>query len=208
MFLFRVEAQIADSAFVRKRAAEEYPELAARFAVLDTTLGVADLQVLYSGFVYRDEYKPDKIIETENRIREFNNSGQPAKALLLADSLLKHYPVSIVALFEKSFACAALNRLEEEFESNTKYKAILRTIIKSGDGRTFETAYVINTPNDEFDIIRYSGFTADSYQEIGYNGKTYDVLTLKKNKQKQERVFFDISAYASYKERQKIESLK
>ena len=207
-FSFPGLAQQLDFEKIKLRSAKDFNQLSSRFSKADTSLTLEDIQVLYYGFAFQPAYDPEVFIPIENRIRDLNSSGKPSEAISLADSLLAVYPVSIVALFEKSYASAFLQRAEEEFLSNRKYKALLRTILNSGDGLTAESAYVVISPNDEFDVIRYFGLTATSFLEFEYNGRIYDILQLKKNKRKMDKIFFDITLPAKLKEKKKVDALK
>jgi hypothetical protein len=192
----------------KKVSAEEYTELIQRFCRADTSLNAEELQIIYYDFVNRKEYRPAEIVVVENKIRQLNADGESEKSLKLADSLLTYYPVSLVALFEKSYAASLLQLQEQELSSIRRYQALLYTIRQSGDGKTLETAFVIINQNDEFEVIRYFDFTATAYSEISLKGKTFDVLDLKRNKEKQSKIYFDISYPVNQNDQLEVERLK
>jgi len=184
----------------------EYDRVLSKFKVLDTSLTKADILSLYfQSAVNRDI---EQIVVSEIRIKNLTSSGEFAKAVFVADSLLEKYPVSLVALFEKSYACATLGRTEEERVANKQYNALMRSVIFGLDGKKPETAFVLINQNDEYEVLRYLGFHAVSYREISLAGKTYDVIALKKNKHKISEIFFDISIPAKLKDDKLVDELR
>ena len=167
-----------------------YPTLVQRFAGSDSTLTGEDFYFLYYGAVFLPGYDTTKILEAERAIRLANYSGDFLEAYELADSLLKIYPVSIQAYFEKAYACFSLKRFDEEACNNKRYKVLIRTVLGRGDGKSFETPYHINLHNDEYEIIKYLQLESREELEVEYQGKTYEVVHLKPNKLKIKHLYF------------------
>lgn len=184
----------------------DYSSVKEKFKSLDTSLTRADILKLYFQSAINQDF--DQILVSEIRIKNLTTVGQFAKAVYVADSLLAIYPVSLVALFEKSYACAALGRSEEEGVANKQYNALIRSVIYGLDGKTPETAIVIINQNDEYEVLRYLGFHAVSYKEVNLSGKTYDVISLKKNKSKLSELYFDINIPAKLKEDKLVDELR
>jgi hypothetical protein len=184
----------------------DYNAAQEKFELLDTSLTKSDILQLYFESVANQNF--DQIIASEIRIKNLTSVGEFAKAVFVADSLLAIYPVSLVALFEKSYACAALKRTEEEWIANKQYSALIRSIVFDFDGESPEKAIPIINQNDEYEIIRYLGFQAIAYREVILAGKTYDVLTLKKNKKKISELYFDISILSKLKEDKMVDELR
>lgn len=180
---------------IKKRTSDEenemyYPHLIQRFIDSDSTLTIEDFQSIYYGVFFHKPYDLDKIIESERTIRLANYSGEYLEAYELADNLLKEYPVSIQAYFEKAYACYNLKRFEEEAYNTKRYKILITTILSSGDGKTFETAYHANLSNDKYEVIKFLHLEYKEESEVELDGKVFDVFSLKSNKQKQKILYF------------------
>lgn len=173
-----------------KESKTYYSLLVQRFLDSDSTLTMADFQLLYYGATLQNNFEPDKIMEAERDIRLANYSGKFLEAYQLSDSLLKVYPVSIQAYFEKAYACYNLKRFEEESYNTKRYKILIKAILSKGDGKTFETAYTANLANDKYETIKFLGLTFKEEMEVEYNGKHYDVFVLKPNKSKLKNLYF------------------
>jgi hypothetical protein len=170
-----------------------YPKLEQRFVDSDSTLRKEDFYLLYYGGVFSKNYTPQEITEKEKVIRLANYSGEYLQAYELADSLLKIYPVSIQAYFEKAYACHNLKRFDEEEYNRKRYKLFIKIILSSGDGKSLETAWHVNLMNDEYEVLQYLQLLSIEETEIEYSGKVYDVISLKPNKLKLKNIYFDIS---------------
>jgi hypothetical protein len=183
-----IEKKITDS-----QSDAYYPTLLQRFLDSDSTLTIEDFQLLYYGAVFHKNYDNNKIMDAERQIRLANYAGEFLEAYNTADSLLQEYPMSVQAYFEKAYACFNLKRFEEEAYNSKRYKVLIRTILSSGDGKTFESAYYANTPNDEYETLKYLRVESKEEAELEYNGNSYDLFTLKPNKSKLKHLYFNIS---------------
>lgn len=173
-----------------------YPDLLQRFSASDSTLTMEDFQHLYFGGVFHKNYDLQQIQEAEKLIRLANYEGDHLIAYELADSLLKEYPISIQAYFEKAYACFNLKRFDEEDFNNKRYKILIRAILSLRDGKTFDSAYHANLPNDEYETLKFLRLEYKEVSEIEYSGNSYDVFSLKPNKSKLKELYFNVSRQA------------
>ncbi|MFN3403437.1 MAG: DUF4919 domain-containing protein [Cytophagaceae bacterium] len=185
-----------------------YPNLLNRFQQLDTTLKKTDFPYLYYGFAYQATYDPVEHAEVEARIRDLNIEKKYSECVTLCDSLLGYNPVSLTALFEKSFALSKLNKPSDERVARSMYNALLRAVLNSGDGLTYETAFVILSTSDETEILSSLNYNVVEKERKIYNGKFYDIWTLGKNKKKINQMFFDITTIVKFEDKKYLEELK
>lgn len=185
-----------------------YQDLSERFQKLDTSLKAESVRELYFISATLPTYDPEQLIFIEANIRQASLDGNYGYAIELSDSLLKFYPVSLTALFEKAYSCARLGRYSEEHIASLQYKALLRSLTRSHDGMSFSTAIPVINQNDEFEIIRFLNYTTTGFKEQTYNGKTYGVWILKKNKKKISELYFDRSIPAKLIQQKQVESLR
>jgi hypothetical protein len=145
-----------------------YKELVQKLQRSDTTLNRQDFITLYYGSTRQPLYQLDLIDSLENSIKEYNLLQEFIKAYELADTLLLFHPVSITAYFEKSFACYALKRSEEESLNKQKYRFFIKCVLSSGDGSP-ETPFVVVSYNDAIEVVKYLQVKYKDIQEMDNN---------------------------------------
>ena len=169
-----------------------YTKLVERLNASDTTLAKEDFQLIYYGYQTTSHYYSKENEFKENLIKPLNKSGQYKQVLELADSILLVNPVSIVAHFEKSFACAQLGKIEQEAFHRKRYILLCNVIKLSGNG-TALLRYNSNSTNDALEFIAFKGLKAihDFKTETGLIQ-----FDLSKNKQKLTHLYFYIPVKA------------
>jgi hypothetical protein len=169
-----------------------YSKLVERLNASDTTLTIEDFQLIYYGYQTTPAYYSKENEFKENLIKPLNRSGQYKQVLELADSILFVNPVSIVAHFEKSFACAQLGQKDLEAFHRKRYILLCNVIKLSGNG-TALLRYNCNSTNDALEFIAFKGLKAihDFKTETGLIQ-----FDLAKNKQKLSHIYFYIPVEA------------
>ena len=169
-----------------------YTKLVERLNASDTTLTIEDFQLIYYGYQTTPHYYSKENEFKENLIKPLNKSGQYKQVLELADSILLVNPVSVVAHFEKSFACAQLGQTELEAFHRKRYILLCNVIKLSGNG-TALLRYNSNSTNDALEFIAFIGLKAihDFKTETGLIQ-----FDLAKNKQKLSHIYFYIPVKA------------
>jgi hypothetical protein len=170
-----------------------YNSLVERFLRSDTTLTIEDFQLIYYGYQTTKVYFSKENEFNENLIKPLNRAAKYKEAIELADTILRINPVSIVAHFEKAFACAQLGLKELESFHFKRYVLLCNVIKLSGNGSGL-LRYNCNSTNDALEFLAYKGLTAlhDHKTETGLIQ-----FDLAKNKQKLRHMYFYIpeSAY-------------
>jgi len=172
-----------------------YDKLIERFRNSDSTLTIEDFKLIYYGYQTTSVYYSKDNEFKEELIKPLNRSGQYKQVIELADSILLVNPVSIVAHFEKAFACAQLGQKELEAFHRRRYIILCNVIKLSGDGSAL-LRYASNTTNDALEFIAYRGLTAINDRKTETGLIEFD---LAKNKQKCLHLYFVIpdKAYTS-----------
>ncbi|MFN6944853.1 MAG: DUF4919 domain-containing protein [Cytophagaceae bacterium] len=194
---FLSPGQNLDLKAIREQTTEgaEYYKLKERFLRHDT-LELSEYQSLYYGSLFQNTYQPIQIAALEARIRQNNFTGNYYQAISLADSLLSHYPVSIQALFERSFASHMLGDDYEASLYRFKYKNLIKGILEGNNGRTQETAILILSETDEYELLKYLDLKIKKQYQLSHQGRIYNMYDLKKNAKKIKTIYFDISSYS------------
>ncbi|MCR6639552.1 MAG: DUF4919 domain-containing protein [Sporocytophaga sp.] len=184
-----------------------YPLLLKRFNSLDTTLKKEDFKYLYYGFAFRENYFPFEMDDLEKRLKDLNYAKQFDNVIDLADSIYHSVPTNLTVLFEKSYALRSLAK-KEEVIARSKYNVLLKAVLSSGDGKSPETAYQVIFFGDEIEVLSALGFKIIERQTILKDNRFFDVWILGKNKQKLEKLYFDVTIPHKFEEEQLIKELK
>lgn len=140
-----------------------------RFVVNDTSLTDFEVLSLLIGFTGKPEYKPYADLNTEREIYKLNDEKKFQVALDLANEFLKTHPLSVKALFEKSYSFHKLGSKDSAQFYLYQGHRIFRAMFFSGDGRTVETPTFALGPADGQDYIRkFAG------ADIGVMGSSRD----------------------------------
>lgn len=76
------------------------------------------------------------------------------------------------------------------------YLRLIRAIISSGDGLSFNSAYVVHSVSEEYDLIGFLGLEMTMQQLVeGPNGRMYDILTVRDKAGKKHVIYFDINRF-------------
>ena len=190
---FALSAQI-DSIRIAQQLKEEggYSKLIERFTNSDSTLTIEDFKLIYYGYQLSPSYYSKENEFKENLIKPLNRSGQYNQVLELADSILLVNPVSVVAHFEKAFACARLGKTDLEAYHQKRYILLCNVIKTSGNGSAL-LRFNCNTTNDALDFIACKGFSPINDRKTDTGLIEFD---LAKNKQKLLHMYFYIPTKA------------
>ncbi len=131
-----------------------YDKLLKRFTVNDTTLTKNEVLALLIGFTNKAEYKPYNDITTEREIYELNGDKKYQEGLDLANKFLKTHPLSVKALFEKSYSFYKLNQNDSAQFYMYKGREIFKAMFYSGNGKTIDSPIFALGPADGQDYIR------------------------------------------------------
>ena len=186
---FALQAQI-DSARIPQLLAQKisYADLIKRLQASDTTLTIEDFKLIYYGYQVMPAYYSKDNAFKEDLIKPLNRAAQYKQAIELADSILLINPVSIVAHFEKAYACAQLGMKDSEAFHSKRYIIFCNIIKQSGNGST-ASPYFCNSTNDAIEFLAFRGFTAINDRKTEAGLIEIDVA---KNKQKVLHLYFSM----------------
>ena len=131
-----------------------YEKLLDRFTANDTTLTDFEVLALLIGYTANPEYKPYQDLDIERKIYKLNGENKYQEGLALANRFLKTHPLSVKALFEKSYSFHKLVRMDSAQKYLYQGQRIFRAMYFSGDGKTKETPTFALGPSDGQDYIR------------------------------------------------------
>ena len=106
---------------------------------------------------------------------------------------LKKYKYNIDLLILQASAYRKLEIIDKADEIRRQWFALMDSILNSGDGRGFDTAYKVITIAEEYTTLRLLGLEVVSQSLVGNKGSAFDVMTVKDAKSGEKfAVYFNI----------------
>jgi hypothetical protein len=161
--------------------------------VSDTALAMG-----YYGYVLQYDYHPDRFIGLELKIMRHNDNKEWKKALKLADSLLNNYPVCLMGHVEM---CHAYNSLQDTIKAKQHkiiYERLGNMILKTGDGKSMETAYVVTGLKDVEVLTQIQRMRIIKRIIKRKQKQTFEIVTVFKNFE-QFDLYFDTSLIQEFR---------
>lgn len=159
-----------------------YAGVAARFTEGDSSLTLDDLQVLYYGSVFQPGYNPYReasIIEAADALSRRNRHYE---SMNLLDNFLQRNPASLRALLDKAYLSWVINDSLHTEENYQRYFSLLEVPLQSGNGKSFETAFILRSEQDEELVLDKLDYVALRASMVRYKGLTYHIVTAAEDK--------------------------
>jgi hypothetical protein len=147
-------------------------------------------------YVQTVNYHPDTTEEEValTKMLELEHKGQFNEVVSYADELLKFNPYNLDALNSKVGVYERLGRKLEMKEAANRWVGIFDSILLSGDGTSFDTAYKIIAFSEEARMLEFFEMILESRKLVGHKDKTYHFLIVVNPKTKKKyEVYFEIT---------------
>ncbi|MBQ9864285.1 MAG: DUF4919 domain-containing protein [Bacteroidales bacterium] len=186
-----------------KHSFRYYPNLVKRFAAVDTSLQVEDLQTLYYGQAFLDGYNPYQRYDEFDQIRAIMNKDEAPTIedtrmiVKLANAVIAKNPAEPMAYYYKfvgqSMACEYFGGDTAEMQkSQLQFQMLFYTIASTGNGITPEVAmHVVNTSH-EYMMMNMYGFSSRQQALMSIEGHNYDMFVLDSNDYAVDTLYFNI----------------
>jgi tetratricopeptide (TPR) repeat protein len=171
-----------------------FSRLSGRLINGDTTLTINELNILYYGSVFQKNYNPyleERIIDAGSALAR---RGKTDDALRLFDNLLSKNPACLPAWLEKAYTLYTSGDSLQTDPVYRRYALLLQAPMRSGNGNSVETAFVVRSVMDEELILNELGLVAVGQTLITRNGQSYHVAFCKKEdgKTQEQDVYFNV----------------
>lgn len=186
-----------------KRSNRYYPKLKQRFAKMDTTLQLEDLQAFYYGQAFQDGYYPYQRYDEFDNIRtimrkEEAPTVEDSRSIVkLADAVIAKNPAEPMAYYYKyvgqSIACEYFGADTTELkQTQLQFQMLFYTIASTGNGLTPELAmHVVNTSH-EYMMMNMYGFQMTQQALTSIDGHSYDLFLIDTNEYGVDTLYFNI----------------
>jgi len=158
-----------------------YPKLLAKYNKDYQSLSYVEYFMFYFGFSEQADYAPysQKIKQEVRAFDEYFEKQDYQGCVVDGEKFLKQHPFVIEAYLYVGSAYHKMGNFKKYGEYMFKYHALLESINMTGDGQSMESAYIITSPSDEYDLLYYLGFNSAEQSLLHENGHDYDVLSIK-----------------------------
>ena len=177
-------------------ASTYYPRLMQMFRENDTTrMSFREYRFLYYGYVFQEDYNPYRTSEFSEKIEDLYYKKNFTRAE--CDSIEKYADLTlhdnVFDLSQMKFYAFALGERGKIHRSKVwqyRLKHIIAAILSSGNG-TKEQPWIVISPDHEYNIVNFLGFTATDHQDMGDG---IDFIAVKKRSDKDpDGFYFDVN---------------
>jgi hypothetical protein len=160
----------------------------------------ADFGKLRTAFTQTGNYKPyDSDRNTKKSLFAALQKKEYAKAKELAGKILETNYVDVDAHRAMYRACSELQMTDQAKFHRYVLDGLIQSILKSGDGKTAGTAYVVIATNEEYAALSELGIKPTRQALVSDNGKRYDRFDgVNQKNNEQVTVYFNIDRQFSW----------
>jgi hypothetical protein len=166
----------------------KYEALLERVKAGDTTASFKELRMAYTESQGYAPYGGDS--EGRKSMLAALNDKNYDKAVEHAGNILKQKYVDIIAHLVSSIAYNELKNLERAKYHRGIADGLIQSILKSGDGKSLETAYVVIATDEEYSLFNVLGMKVVSQALVHDKGHSYDKMDAIDRKTNQTTTFY------------------
>jgi hypothetical protein len=166
----------------------EYSTLLASLKAGNTNVDYARLRLSYMDSPERKEAKDTS--DSEKAMMNAMNAKDFAKAIEQADIVLANEYVNLDAHLIEAVANRELGALEKADFHRAVFGGLVDSILKSGDGKSPKTAWVVISVHEEYVVLQVLGFTLSQQSLLHQDGHSYDEMKVKNEQDASEQTFY------------------
>ncbi|MBC3541891.1 DUF4919 domain-containing protein [Rufibacter sediminis] len=168
-----------------------YPNLLKRYHANDPKLTQDEYKHLYYGWTFQSGYNPYKPNDQSDALNEMLLYERFPEIISTGKKLLATDPFNLDVMYLMHMAYGELNKKAESQMWLTKFEGLMAAIKASGNGRSKETAVVLNAPRDEYMFLTVVGLRQKGRPQLVEN--KYDLVNLQTpNKLNLTELYFNI----------------
>lgn len=174
-----------------------YPKLLKRFLDNDGNLDANELMLLNHGYTQEPSYEPYRSFQNEADMYCLFSKKKYKEAIEAGKKYLETNPVSLLGNWIMAMAFKGLGDMEMNKNYEHKYQNMLSAIMETGDGGSFQDAFIVINPIDAYRVIKHLGYIFKSRGfEFDFNFYAYDVMTviaMGGEKTEEKKLYFNIT---------------
>jgi hypothetical protein len=147
-----------------------------RYQANDPTLTLDEYKHLYYGWTTQAGYNPYRPNDQSDALNEMLLYERFPEIITTGKKLLATDPFNLDVMYLMHMAYGELNNQAESKKWLTKFEGLMAAIKASGNGRSKETAVVLNAPRDEYMFLTVVGLRQKGRPQLVEN--KYDLVAL------------------------------
>jgi hypothetical protein len=165
-----------------------YEVLLERVKKQDATVSFQKLRLSYTETKHYSPYGGDR--ETRKAMFTALKAEQYDQALASSEKILAANYLDINAHFGAYVANRELGHPEKAEYHKDIFQKLLKSISDSGDGKTMDTAFIVISTDEEYDLFNYMGVRPAGQELIEDKGHHYDKMTVTDPKSNQKIIYY------------------
>jgi hypothetical protein len=152
-----------------------------------------DFAKLRKAFIESDAYMPlsDKDLKRDELFKAMEKKD-PASLIPDVEELLEEDFMSISTQFVAGIIYDKAGDQEKSEYHMTMARKLIEPVLRSGDGKTLETAYVVLSVSEEFAVLGALGLRGKGQSLLPKDGHHYDCLTCESRSGEEVNMYFNI----------------
>ena len=130
--------------------------------------------------------------ELRKKMFEALHQDQWAAVIETGNQVLAQNYLDIDAHMFVAFAYEKTHEPEKSALHRTMGNGLMKSILASGDGRSFKTAFVVVSVEEEYSVLKHYRLQSDKQDLVNGEGHGYDVLTAETDQHEKATVYFNI----------------
>lgn len=151
-----------------------YEDLLAKVKAGDTKVDFRAMRLAYAQGKDASPYGPSSIARSE--MNKALKEKRYKDAIRSADEILKSDYVDPYAHMGKAIAHRELGETDKFEFHKAVYLGLMNSIVAGGDGKTFDTAYVVISTDEEYAVMQALGYQVSGQSLQRNKDHTFDVL--------------------------------
>jgi len=140
--------------------------------------------------------------ELRKKMFEALHKDQWAAVIEIGNQVLAQNYLDIDAHMFVAFAYEKTHEAEKAALHRTMGNGLMKSILASGDGRSFKTAFVVISVEEEYSVLKHYRLHSDKQDLVTGEGHSYDVLTAENDEHEKATVYFNIDKVVAIEDAQ------
>jgi hypothetical protein len=130
--------------------------------------------------------------ELRKKMSEALHRDQWAAVVETGNQVLAQNYLDIDAHMFVAFAYEKSHEPEKAALHRTMGNGLMKSVLASGDGRSFKSAFVVISVEEEYSVLKHYRLRSDKQDLVTADGHSYDVLTAETDQGEKATVYFNI----------------
>jgi hypothetical protein len=152
----------------------------------------ADFALLRRAYVESDAYRPLKHISHTQLMQITDSASGFEEVIETCRNIVEAVPLDLEAWRVLALAYEKAGDKSSADKANLFTERLLDSILATGDGKSFETAFQLVAQNEAWVVMRVFGIRARSQEEVRQNGRVYEVFDGKID-EREVKIYFDVT---------------